>query len=144
MFPGLLALALLAGCGPTDQKIDSWKSSPEGGPKLVAAVKDPSLAPARRGHAAAVLVEMGLETDMEAALAGYDVAERAAVVPYLVPRLAAWLDSPDPSRSGDARDALYALREQAPTEQARKTVDQVLLPALVKDVKTGGSGPAAT
>ena len=74
---------------------------------------------------------------MEAALAGFDVAERAAVVPYLVPRLAAWLDLPDASRSGDARDALYALREQAPTEDARKTVDAVLMPALVKDVKAG-------
>jgi hypothetical protein len=133
----LLLLLLLCGCGPTDEKIESWKSSSQGGPKLVAAVKDPSLAPARRGHAAAALVEMGLGVDMEAALAGFDVAERASVVPYLVPRLAAWLDLPDPARSGDARDALYALREQAPTEQARKTVDLVLLPALVKDARAG-------
>ncbi len=133
----LLVALLLAGCGPSDEKIESWKSSPEGGPRLVAAVKDPSLAPARRGHAAAALVEMGLEQDMEAALAGFDVADRASVVPYLVPRLAAWLDAPDPARSGDARDALYALREQAPMEQARKMIDQVLLPALVKDARAG-------
>jgi hypothetical protein len=133
----LLLIVLQAGCGPSDERIDSWKTDPEGEAKLVAAVKDAKLAPPRRGRAAANLVEMGRGVEMESALAGFDVAERASVVPFLVPRLAAWLDLPDPTRSGDARDALFALREQAPTEEARKTVDNVLLPALVKDVKAG-------
>jgi hypothetical protein len=135
--PLALALVTGAGCGPSDERIEGWKKDPDGAEKLVAAVKDSSLAPARRGHAAAALVEIDRTVEMEAALAGFDVAERAAVAPYLVPRLAAWLDLPDAGRSGDARDALHALREQAPTEEARKSVDQVLLPALVKDVKAG-------
>jgi hypothetical protein len=133
----LLAIALLSSCGPSDARLDAWKTEPGGADKLVEAVKNQSLAPARRGRAAANLVEIGRGVDMEAALAGFDVAERAAVVPYLVPQLAVWLDNPDASRSGDARDALFALREQAPTEEARKTIDNVLLPALIKDVKAG-------
>jgi hypothetical protein len=132
-----LVLVAAAGCGPSPERIESWKKEPEGQAKLIAAVKDSSLAPAQRAHAAAALVEIGSCYDMEAALAGFDVAERAAVVPFLVPRLAVWLDLPDPSRSGDTRDALYALREQAPTDESRKTVDKVLMPALVKDVKAG-------
>jgi hypothetical protein len=132
-----LTFVTAAGCGPSDERIASWRTDPDGAAKLLAAVKDPSLAPARRAHAAAVLVEMGAGVDMESAVAGFDVAERAAVVPYLIPRLVAWLDLPDPTRSGDARDALYALREQSPTEQARKAIDAALLPALIKDVRAG-------
>ncbi len=130
-------LASAVACGPSPERIESWKKQPEGATKLTDAVKDSALAPERRGMAAAALVEIGYGVDMEAALAGFDVAERAAVVPFLVPRLAAWLDLPDAGRSGDARDALYALREQAPTSEARKLVDQALLPALVKDVRAG-------
>jgi hypothetical protein len=125
------------GCGPSDERIASWRRDPDGVAKLLAAVKDRSLAPSRRGHAAAVLVEMGAGVEMESTLAGFDLAERAAVAPYLIPRLAAWLDLPDPGKSGDARDALSALREQSPNEEARKSIDAVLLPALIKDVRAG-------
>jgi hypothetical protein len=132
----LTAGAALA-CGPSEARIEGWKKEPDGVARLIEAVKDPSLAPARRGQAAAALVEINAGQDMEAAVAGFDVAERAAVVPYLVPRLAAWLNLPDPGRSGDARDSLYALREQAPSPEARKSIDDVLMPALIKDVKAG-------
>jgi hypothetical protein len=127
-----------SGCSrPDAAAVERLKGSPEAGPKLGAIVKDDAAAPDVRGAAAAALVEVGLGEEMEAAVAGLDIGERARLIPAIVPRLQPMLELPDAEKSGDARDALYALRAQATTGEVRKSIEDVLFPALIKDVRAG-------
>ena len=131
-------VCLLAACSrPDSEAITRWKGTPEGAEKLTAAVKDKGVAAGVRGEAAGALVEVGYGDRMEAAVAGLDVDDRAALIPAVVPRLVPLLDAPDPEKSGDARAALFSLREQATTSDARKAIEEVLYPALIKDVRAG-------
>jgi hypothetical protein len=130
--------AVLAACGrPSSERIRQWQRDPAGADKLAAAVQDPGVAAPLRGEAAAALVESGNGDRMESALAGMDVDARAALVPTAVARLTPLLGGPDAERAGDAQAALYALREQAATGDARKAVDAALVPALVADLRAG-------
>jgi hypothetical protein len=133
-----LGIVTAFGCSrPDSAAVARWKTSPEAGPQLAAVIKNPKVDPAVRGEAAAALVEVNLGEEMEAAVAGLDIGERAVVIPAIAPRVAALLKSPDAEKAGDARDALYALREQATTADARKTIEEALYPALLDDVRAG-------
>jgi hypothetical protein len=137
---GFAALSLLfaLGCGrPDSAAVARWKTTPEAATKLAAVVKDPKVDVQVRGEAAAALVEVNLGEEMEAAVAGLDIGERAVVIPAIAPRVATLLEAPDAEKAGDARDALYALREQATTADARKAIEGFLYPALLKDVRAG-------
>jgi hypothetical protein len=135
---GLLLVAAVVGCGrPSSERIRQWMRDPAGADKLAAVMQDPAVSGQLRGEAAAALVEAGNGDRMEAALAGMDVDARAALVPAAVARLQPLLAAPDAERAGDAQAALYALREQAATGDARKAVDAALVPALVTDLRAG-------
>ena len=131
----LVALALAACERPDAAAIARWKGSPEAEGKLAAVVKDGKVPAPVRGEAAAALVELGLGQQMQAAISGLDIGERALVIPAIVPYLARQLAGGD--KGGDARDALFALREQATTQDARQALEQVLYPALVADARAG-------
>ena len=134
---GALCLVGLA-CGrPDAAAVARWKTTPEAGPKLSGVIKDSGADLQIRAGAAAALVEVGLGEEMEAAVAGLDLGARASLIPAIAPKVAVLLDNPDAEKSGDARDALYALREQATTADARKTIEETLYPALVKDLRAG-------
>jgi hypothetical protein len=134
----VLSFVCLSGCDRVDSaSVQRWKTTPEAGAKLGGVVKNTGAPVAVRAEAAAALVEVGQGEDMEAAVSALDIGERASLIPAVVPRLAPLLDAPDAEKSGDARDALFALREQATTAEARKAIEDVLFPALVKDVRAG-------
>ena len=133
----LLVAVGAAACGPSSAKIQSWKGQePEGTQKLAAVVGDPGVDPALRGEAAAALVETGHSQELEAAIAGLDIDARAALVPRAVVGLTP-LVAGGGDRAGEARAALYALREQIAAADARVRIDAVLFPALVADVRAG-------
>jgi hypothetical protein len=134
----LLVVAVGAvACGPSSAKIQSWKGQePEGTQKLAAVVGDPGVDPALRGEAAAALVETGHNQELESAIAGLDIDARAALVPRAVVGLTPLVASGG-DRAGEARAALYALREQVAAADARVRIDAVLFPALVADVRAG-------
>lgn len=136
---GLAALLLALGCGPSEKKINAWKLAPDGAPKLAAVVKDDDAPLDLRARAATGLVEIGAGDQMAAALAGLDIDARNRLAVLMVPLLDPSLRATDEARSGDARDALYSLRELAAAAEPRKVVDAVLFPALVADVKAGRS-----
>jgi hypothetical protein len=132
-----LLLLALASCGPSSSKIQAWKGQePEGTQKLAAVVGDPGVDPALRGEAAAALVESGHSQELESAIAGLDIDARAALVPRAVVGLTP-LVAGTGERAGEARAALYALREQIAAADARARIDAVLFPALVADVRAG-------
>src|SRR5262245_23751750 len=134
--PLLVAAGIvLAGCGGvSDGKIQRWKTEPDGVDRLVAAVKDAKVAAPLRAQAVAALLEMGEVDRMDSAVSATPIEERAQVIPTAVPLVAAQLEGP---RGWDAREALFALRQQATTDQARTGIDAVLFPALEKDLRAG-------
>jgi hypothetical protein len=132
-----VALTLVGCSSPDAAKVERWKTAPDAPEKLSGVVKDREAPAAVRGQAAAALVEVGYGEDMESAVAGLDFDQRAIVIPAAVPVLAPMVASPDAEKSGDARDALYALRAQSTTGDARKAIETVLFPALTDDVRKG-------
>jgi hypothetical protein len=134
----LVAVLVMAGggCGGVSpEDIERWKATADGAERLVAVIKQGRVAPGVRAQAAAALVESGHTDRMEAAISGLPIEQRADVIPPMVPLLAKLVDSPDTERAGEARDALYCLREQSTTDHAKNSVDMVLLPALEKDLR---------
>jgi hypothetical protein len=132
-----LAVLLACACGPSEKKIKAWKIAPDGAAKLAAVVKNSKARTDLRAQAAVGLVESGAGDEMAAALAGLDIDERNRLALLIVPLLDPTLRSTDEARSGDARDALYSLRELAVAALPRKAVDAALFPGLVADVKSG-------
>jgi hypothetical protein len=132
----LFGLGAGPGCGRVSASaIERWKSAPDGVDRLAGSLADRRLAPELRAATGAALVEIGASGRMKAAVEGLDVGERAAVVPPMLPLVAKVLDAPDAPHAGEAREALYELRYDAP--EARPAIDQVLLPALERDVRAG-------
>ncbi|HEY0707646.1 MAG TPA: hypothetical protein VGG33_12665 [Polyangia bacterium] len=132
------ATALSLGCSPPDAaSVDRWKTTPEASEKLAEVIKDTKAPAPVRGRAAAALVEVGLGEDMEAAVAGLDIDQRAIVIPAAVPVLAPLVGVADAEKSGDARDALFALRAQSTTGDSRKAIEAVLFPAFAEDIRKG-------
>ncbi len=137
LLPALVGF-LVASCGGVSERdIARWKADPDGATRLVAALKDSGASPAMRARAAAALVETAAVDRMASALAGIPIEERAAVIPVLVPLVAASLAAPEAARAQDAEEALFAARQQATTDNARRAIDAVLLPALGNDLRTG-------
>ena len=107
----LLSAAGWSGCrSVSSEQIEAWKKAPDGAERLAGVVKDDGAPAALRGEAAAALVAAGWGEEMEAAVAGMEMGERAILIPQVVPRVAPSLDVSDADRSGEARDALAALR----------------------------------
>jgi hypothetical protein len=133
--PALLLALVALGCGrASPEAIERWKREPEGADKLAAAVGDARLGAELRARAATALVESGGVDRAEAAVAGLPIDDRAGVIAALIPQLARLLDAAA-AQAGDAREALYSLREQATADAAKSGIDAVLLPALEKDLR---------
>jgi hypothetical protein len=137
----LIALGALAlACHSlSSQRIASLKASPEGREKLVQALRDGAVATDRRAEAAAALTEVGWVDRVESAVAGLGFEDRARLIPAVALLVARDLDASDGNRAGDAREALFALRRQATTDEATRTIDDKLLPALERDLRAGRS-----
>ncbi len=139
----LCLVGLTGACGqPSRDDVGKWKTAPDGSAKLGAAIKNPKADLDVRAEAAAALVATGQGEEMEAAIAGLDIDERGKLIPAVVAKIAPLARGTGAEASkgdvaGDARDALYALRGQATTADARKPIDEALFPLLVEDVKAG-------
>lgn len=134
----LLVAAATIACGsPTPARIAAWKSAPDGADRLREAVKDAKAPPDLRAQAAAALFERDGADPVAAVVAGLPIDERAPLIPPLVPRIATSLRSPDAARASEAREALFSLRQEATTEDARAAIDGALFPALREDLQTG-------
>jgi hypothetical protein len=131
---GLLALA---GCrSVTTERIAAWKATPEGRERLVQAVRDPAVPVERRAEAAAALTEVGWVDRVESAIAGIPLDDRAQLIPVVVPLVARDLGDGG-ARGWEAREALYALRRQATTDEGTRSIDAKLMPALEADLRAG-------
>jgi hypothetical protein len=134
----LAACTLALACdGASPERIERWKTAPDGLGKLTATVKEPGVSTPLRAAAAAALVEAGAPERMSGVLAGLTLEERGELIPAVVALLGRVGGASDARQAGDAREALYAMRELATTDAAKKSVDAALLPALEQDVRAG-------
>lgn len=130
----MLALGVAACEQPTHENIERWRGTQKGPEKLESALRDQSLAPDLRAHAAAVLVALE-QRDLVGKVLGVSAdPKRAAVAEELVPRL--WKDAKllEQERAATpaqiaARDALFELRPLVGDER-RAEIDGYLLDAL--------------
>jgi hypothetical protein len=133
----LLALLLVGGCQRTDAKaIASWKTAPDGQQKLVAAVKDPKVAPELRSQAGVALVERGEALELDRAISSLVNEERTPLIPLMTAAIAPLLQS-SPAHAPEACEALFLLYQQATSSEALKTLEGHVLAALEKGLRTG-------
>jgi len=134
---GLITALLALGCrSVTSERIATWKTNQEGREKLVQAVRNPDVPVERRAEAAAALTEVGWVDRVESAFAAIPLDDRARLIPVVVPLLARDLVDPG-ARGWEAREALFALRRQATTDEGTKAIDARLMPALEGDLRAG-------
>jgi hypothetical protein len=132
----VLTLLTLLGCrSVTPDRIAAWKTTPEGREKLLAALRDGGVPLERRAEAAAALVEVGWVDRVESAVAAAPLDDRALLIPALVPLLTRDLGTP--GKAAEDREALFALRRQSTTEEATRSIDAALLPALERELRAG-------
>jgi hypothetical protein len=141
-----LGLLCLAGCrSPSPERLQAWKATPDGRERLVETLRDGSVAVPLRAQAAAALTEVGWVDRVESAVAGMPFDERARLIPAIAGQVARIADAPDAAQAWDAREVLMALRRHATTEEATRTIDGILLPALERDLRAnrleGGRHP---
>lgn len=132
----LVPLALVGCRSVTTEKIADWKANPEGREKLVQAVRNPAVPVERRAEAAAALTEVGWVDRVESAIAAIPIEDRARLIPAVVPLVARDLTDKG-ARGWEAREALYALRRQATTDEGTRSIDARLMPALESDLRAG-------
>jgi hypothetical protein len=127
-----------AGCGSaTSERLQAWKTTPEGQERLAKALRDSSLTPALRGEAAAALTEVGMVDRVESAVAGMPFEERAQVIAAATPLVGRGLQEKEAARFWDAHEVLMMLRRHSTTDAGTRDIDALLMPALERDVRTG-------
>ncbi len=135
----LLLLLAAIGCGgASTQDIEHWKTrDPD---KVLSALKDARASVAVRGAAVAALSDIGWSDRVASAFAGIPLEDRSAVIAAAAPVVAQQLDGADAAKAWEARESLFALRQQATTDGGRAAVDGPLLAALERDLRAGRAG----
>src|SRR6185436_7898483 len=82
------------------------------------------------------LTEVGWVDRVESAMAAIPLDDRARLIPAVVPLVARDLGDTG-ARGWEAREALYALRRQATTDEGTRSIDGRLMPALEGDLRAG-------
>ena len=130
-------LGLLAACeSVSSEKIEQWKGTEKGPPKIAQALGNSGVAPGLRAEAAAALVELGMSEKVDEVMATLPANERWEIIKSLVPVHVKAMESAPVPAARDARDALFSVRPYAQPEQ-QKQIDAAILTSVEKDVKDG-------
>jgi HEAT repeat protein len=132
-----------AGCEVTSEKINLWKQSENGAPKIRAALRDTRQKVAVRVEAAEALGELSLFAPLAEDLRAIAESDRRQVAEELVKRLLARMKGSNPKSSTkvqvQAKDTLFALRDIA-DEGLRKTIDEEVLQWMAGDWENRTTG----
>jgi HEAT repeat protein len=135
----LLAILLLgvAACeSVSSEKIEQWKGTQKGPPKIEEALRSSGLPPSLRAEAAAALVDLGTPEKVDEVMAALPANERWEILKSLVPLHVKAMESAPVPKARDARDGLFSVRPYAqPDEQ--KLIDAAILTSVEKDLKDG-------
>jgi hypothetical protein len=132
-----IGLGLLAACeSVSSEKIEQWKGTQKGPPKIAEALASSGVAPGLRAEAAAALVDLGMPEKVDEVMASLPADQRWEILKSLVPLHVKAMESAPVPRARDARDGLFSVRPYAqPDEQ--KQIDAALLTSMERDLKDG-------
>jgi hypothetical protein len=132
-----LGLGLLAACeSVSSEKIEQWKGTQKGPPKIEEALRSPRVAPGLRAEAAAALVDLGMPEKVDEAMAVVPADQRWEILKSLVPIHVKAMESAPVPKARDARDGLFSVRVYAQPEE-QKQIDTAILTSVEKDLKEG-------
>lgn len=133
----VIGLALLAACeSVSSEKIEQWKGTQKGPPKIAEALSNSGVAPGLRAEAAAALVDLGMPEKVDEVMAALPANERWEILKSLVPIHVKAMESASVPKARDARDGLFSVRPYAQPEQ-QKQIDAAILTSVEKDLKDG-------
>ena len=135
----LLAIWLLglAACeSVSSEKIEQWKGTQKGPPKIEEALRSSDVAPRLRAEAAAALVDLGTPEKVDEAMAALPANQRWEILKSLVPLHVKAMESAPVPKARDARDGLFSVRPYAQPEE-QKQIDAAILISVERDLKDG-------
>src|SRR5208283_4242705 len=116
----VIGLALLAACeSVSSEKIEQWKGTQKGPPKIAEALSNSGVAPGLRAEAAAALVDLGMPEKVDEVMAALPANERWEILKSLVPIHVKAMESASVPKARDARDGLFSVRPYAQPEQQK-------------------------
>ncbi len=143
----ILLLFILTGCEVTSERINSWKQSENGTPKLRHVVRDTALKMQLRVEAAEALCDIGLFIPLAEDLKATSEGDRKQIYSGLKERLLQRMKGSNPQATSrvqlQAKDALASLREFADQNEL-KEIDQELVTWLLGDWDNRNEGEYST
>jgi HEAT repeat protein len=133
---GILLLGL-AGCeSVSSEKIEQWKGTQKGPPKIEEALRSSGVAPGLRAEAAAALGDLGMPEKVDEVMAALPADQRWEILKSLVPIHIKAMESAPVPKARDARDGLFSVRGYAQPEE-RQRIDAAILTSMERDLKDG-------
>ena len=133
---GLGLLGMVACENVSSEKIELWKGTEKGPPKIEEALRSSSVAPSLRAEAAAALIDMGIPEKVDETMAVVPALERWEILKTLIPLHVKTMTGAPLPKARDARDGLFSLRQYARPEQQQQ-IDAAILTSLEKDLTEG-------
>ena len=131
----MFVLGLLAACeSVSSEKIEQWKGTQKGPPKIEEALRSSSVAPGLRAEAAAALGDLGMPEKVDEVMAALPAEQRSEILKSLVPIHIKAMESAPVPKARDARDGLFSVRAYA---QEKTRIDAAILTSVEKDLKDG-------
>jgi hypothetical protein len=133
---GILLLGLAACESVSSERIEQWKGTQKGPPKIEEALRSSGVASGLRAEAAAALGDLGMPEKVDEVMAALPADQRWQILKSLVPiHIKAMEGAPVP-KARDARDGLFSVRGYAQPEE-RQRIDAAILTSVEKDLKDG-------
>jgi HEAT repeat protein len=127
----------LAACeSVSSEKIEQWKGTQKGPPKIEEALRSSGVAPGLRAEAAAALGDLGMPEKVDEVMAALPADQRWEILKSLVPIHVKAMESAPVPKARDARDGLFSVRGYAQPEE-RQRIDAAILTSVEKDLKDG-------
>jgi HEAT repeat protein len=133
---GILLLGLAACESVSSEKIEQWKGTQKGPPKIEEALRSSGVAPGLRAEAAAALGDLGMPEKVDEVMAALPADQRWEILKSLVPIHIKAMESAPVPKARDARDGLFSVRGYAQPEE-RQRIDAAILTSVEKDLKDG-------
>ncbi len=133
---GILLLGLAACESVSSEKIEQWKGTQKGPPKIEEALRSSGVAPGLRAEAAAALGDLGMPEKVDEVMAALPADQRWEILKSLVPIHIKAMESAPVPNARDARDGLFSVRAYAQPEQ-QKPIDVAILTSVETDLKDG-------
>jgi len=135
VFGFAFGLGLLAACeSVSSEKIEQWKGTQKGPPKIEEALRSSSVAPGLRAEAAAALGDLGMPEKVDEVMAALPAEQRWEILKALVPIHIKAMESAPVPKARDARDGLFSVRAYA---QDKTRIDAAILTSVEQDLKDG-------